>query len=127
MQLDNNSALVDADFMFHVSEINRSAPEISEMLKVAFEAVGIVAVIHPLVYEKELCKNEKITAIFNAGIVSTITLDEIFGDNEVKKEYYKSVVLDLYRSLKGEDLDLGKESVFTYWKRKCIYILEKTK
>ena len=69
MRTTNNIAIVDADFMFHISEIRKCTPEILKIVESAFETMDIVAMIHPLVYKEELDeKNDVIIAIYDSFV-----------------------------------------------------------
>lgn len=116
MNITSNSAAIDADFLNHIVEINRPAPEIAKILSKILSALGVVAVIHPLVREKEIkLQPDKVKHLLSNSVILSPSFKDIFQDDASKKDYYKLLVRELYRKLSGNILDTGDQDVLTYW------------
>lgn len=117
MAMKNDTALVDNDFLDHVSEINRPQAEATQIIKKALAGLGVDVVMHPCVFHYELMETPLKKALFNEKIIKKLSFDEILLGDPDRKTYYSFLILELYNKLTGNKLDTGDKDVFTYWKR----------
>lgn len=117
MQVDSNSVAIDNDFLQKALEMQREEERIIYILSKLFQCIGHNPVIHPLVFQKEVMHNSITEKLFAQQIIGTPTWEEIHQNNEAKIQYYTYMLLELYNKFWGVPLDLGKSTVFTYWKR----------
>lgn len=115
------TAAVDADFVIHTAQIKREPVETAKILSRVLTAMGLCAVVHPLVYQNELDReNDVISNLFLENVLRNLEFDDIFQGNREKEAYYQYLVPELYHHLKGEVLPLpAGENVCTYWKRQA--------
>lgn len=113
------TAAVDADFIFHVAEIDRPPEQIAEILDRILEDLGLCAVVHPLVHGRELDMTKAaISTLFTQGIIRCLSFaEDIFQADAAKEAYYRFLVPELYRKLTGGVLP-DSIDVLTYWKRR---------
>lgn len=116
-----STAAVDADFVIHIAQIKRPPVEAAEILSRVLTAMELCAVVHPLVYQNELDKeNDVISNLFCEHVLKDLKFDDIFQGNRGKEAYYQYLVSELYRHLKGESFPLLKgQNVLTYWKHQA--------
>ncbi|MCM1233998.1 MAG: hypothetical protein NC489_28160 [Ruminococcus flavefaciens] len=114
-----HTAAVDTDFILHIAEINRPPERIAEILDLVLTALDVCAVIHPLVYAKELdCAKPAVSALFTAGVIRPLAFEpDIFQGDNAREVYYRYLVPELYRRLTGDNFPEGVDEL-TYWKRK---------
>lgn len=115
MVIDKNSALVDNDFVSHVSEIDRLKEEVADITKRILSELKVSAVMHPLVYDNELLPNERILFLFTEGVFHKTSFPEIFQGDKNKETYYCFLVPELYRKMNGPSYDSKDQTVLTYW------------
>lgn len=113
------TAAVDADFIFHVAEIDRTPKQIAEILGQILSSLGLCAVVHPLVHGKELTpRSEKIDMLLKEEVIRCLSFEkDIFQSDSTKEEYYRYLVPELYRRLTGDQLP-DDEDVLTYWRHR---------
>lgn len=76
--------------------------------------------MHPLVYDKEVLKNNEIVkTIFENEIIKVPELTDVYQNSEDKRAYYVVMVRELFKKMFGVDLEAGEEDIFTYWKYQC--------
>lgn len=119
MQLDAKSAAVDNDFLNHILESNIEEDRIIEILNLIFAELSLVAVVHPLVYDKELQLNDpKVSRLFSEGLLNKVEFSDIFSNDKEKKAYYIFLVSELFNSLKGYSIPATGDNILSYWVRK---------
>lgn len=123
MIISSNEALVDNDFICKISSCNLSPDEIYDDMKEALTELNVNAVMHELVKKNELdisCEAVNKTVIqglFNKGIITEISFQDIFNGDNAKKTYYENWVQDFFCHLNFESMPAGCD-VFTYWAAK---------
>lgn len=119
MQLDRYTAVVDNDFINHLIESRLTDDRLVEVLNIVFTEMNLSAVMHPLVYDKELLQDKvRIKRLFDESIVCKAEFSDIFQGDLGRRAYYIQLVTNLYFSLMGEALPVNGEDVLTYWVRK---------
>lgn len=118
MLIDKTTALVDNDFVGHVSEINRPQAEVADITKRILSNLGVVAVMHPLVYDNELLKTERTLFLFAESVFHQTSFLEIFQGDKNKEAYYCFLVPELYKKLNGTSYNATGQSVLTCWVRR---------
>lgn len=113
-----HTAAVDADFVFHVAEIERPPKQVAEILKQILESLELHAVVHPLVYDKELAiKSGTVSMLFSENAIRSLSFEQdIFQSDPGRETYYRFLVPELYQRLMGTSLP-NNADVVTYWKR----------
>lgn len=118
MIINSNSAVIDNDFLSHAIEMKKSDDEVVEILSHIFYDLRVNPIMHPLVVKHEVLPNStRINKIFSENIVGTPSFSDIHNNDTSKMAYYSILVLDLYKRLTGSTLDLGSETVYTFWRR----------
>lgn len=118
MQIDTHTAVVDNDFVNHLAESHLVNERLVDVLKVIFSELGLTAVMHPLVYQKELLQdNVRIRLLFKNNVIEKAEFSYIFQDDSARKNYYIYLVKNLYRAFSGKELPVSGESVLSYWVR----------
>ena len=119
MTIDERSAVVDNDFAGHLADSKLNDARLIELLNIAFSKSELTAVMHPLVYEKELLKtNRRIMLLFQALIFQKAEFNDIFQNDSGKRTYYILMVKELYKALTGKVLDASGDKVLSHWVRK---------
>ena len=118
MVIDKNSALVDNDFVGHVSDIDRPQEEVADITKRILSGLSVIAIMHPLVYDNELLKSDRNLFFFSEGIFHQTSFSEIFQEDKEKENYYCYLVPELYKKLNGAIYDTKGQPMLTYWVRK---------
>lgn len=78
MTIDERSAVVDNDFAGHLADSKLDDARLVELLNIAFSKSELTAVMHPLVYEKELLKtNKRIMLLFQELILQKAASQKI--------------------------------------------------
>ena len=118
MQLNERTAAIDNDFVCHVVECSMPDQRLVEVLKIVFSELNLSAVMHPLVYEKELLQgNVRINLLFQSNVIRRAEFSDIFQDDPARKAYYIMLVKQLYFSLMGERIP-DDVDILTYWVRR---------
>ena len=117
MEINSQTALMDNDFLDHLTETQSTKEEIAEIVKKAFDGLRIYAAMHPLVYQKELMCTEKKAFLFSQQVIRAASFDDIFHGNEEIKRYYCILIPELFKKLTGSELEVEGLDVLTYWKR----------
>lgn len=118
MTLDAKTAVVDNDFINHVIESNLKDEDLVTVLNTVFSELDLTAVMHPLVYEKELLPDkDRIKLLFCKSIVQKAEFGDIFQNDAAKERYYIFLVSELYRALTGKALSATGKAVLSYWVR----------
>lgn len=82
------TAAVDADFIFRVAEIDRPKERIAEIFGQVLNSLGLCAVVHPLVHDKELVsRDEKIDTLFSEGVIRQLSFDAAIFKLMVQKRH----------------------------------------
>ena len=103
MIIDEHTAVLDTDFLSHISEIT----VMSELFIHPF--------VHPLVYEHELPKeNPTINSFFEKEIVLRPSFEDLLGSSPEKYAYYSFLVSELYKKQTGYG-PLDYQDVFSFW------------
>lgn len=119
MHINEQTAVIDNDFINHLVESGLDDERLVVNLRTAFSELKLSAVMHPLVYEKELLKgNSRIDKLFSMSVVEKAEFEDIFQGDSGRKAYYLFLVKNLYRSLMGEPLPVSDEKILSYWVRK---------
>lgn len=119
MRIDAHTAAIDNDFINHLVETKFDDEKLVAVLSIVFSELNLSAIMHPLVYEKELLKdNARIKLLFGSNVVSNVSFDDILQNDAARKDYYIYLVTELYRSLNGDELPAIGEDVFAYWAHK---------
>lgn len=119
MIIDAKSAAVDNDFVDHIVESRIDDAQLVAILNKAFSELGLTAIMHPLVYEKELMKDRKrVKSLFSGAVIYKVEFADIFQGDSGKKQYYTYLVSQLYRGLTGKTLQVSSDNILTYWVRR---------
>lgn len=119
MQIDNSTAIVDNDFMNHLVNSQISDEQLTANLQSVFSSLELSAVVHPLVYEHEVLRdNKRIQVLFQKTIVQKMTFADAFESASDAEAYYCYLVGELYGHLKGTELPATGRGILTYWKPK---------
>lgn len=118
--IKNNTVLTDNDFINHLVESKLSDDELIEKISIILSELGFSAVVHPLVYEKEIMsENPRVKLFFEESIFKKIDFSDIFGNNTSKKEYYILLIRELFKTLKNKmDLPTSNDELLKFWVRK---------
>ena len=118
MQLNEYTAIVDNDFTNHLVDCHLPDQTLVDDLNIILSELGLVAVMHPLVYENELLKGKpRVKLLFDQKVFSKAEFLDIFQDDAGRKAYYIQMVRNLYHTLMGEEFPVSGENVLTYWVR----------
>ena len=115
--LDDKCAAVDNDFLNHIAETKMPPKKIASYMTDAFSNLKLVAVMHTLVYEKEVLHNEQTDLFFDDHIIHVVDFSDIFQESSAKKKYYCQLVARFYNQLNGVHIPAAGETVLSYWKR----------
>lgn len=117
-EINEHSVAIDNDFIGHLVDTESVEPdELGKILDIVFSALGLCAIIHPLVYEKEVPKeNGKIMQLFKENVIHNVEFSDITGGDEGKERYYAYAVKYLYHELSGENFPVEHGDVFNFWK-----------
>ena len=119
MLIDARTAVLDNDFINHLVECRMDNDRLFSILRTAFERLNLTAVVHPLVFEKEVLQSDKrIAALFAEQILRKAEFDDIFQGNREKKKYYIYLIKQLYYGLKNQHFPVSDDQVLTYWVRR---------
>ena len=119
MIIDANSAVVDNDFLSHITESNLDDTRLVAVLKTVFLDLGLTAVMHPLVFDNELLRaTERVMLLFHREVVYKAEFPDIFQGDSGKKEYYIFLVTQMYKSLTGKSFPVSGNDVLTFWIRR---------
>lgn len=117
MELDDKTAAVDNDFLNNIVQTQMSIEDIISFMKETFVGLGLTAVMHPLVYEKEVLHKDRTNSLFNNHVIYVVDFSDIFQGSSAKKLYYLNLVAQFYNALNGECIPATGEDILTYWKR----------
>ena len=117
MQLDDKTAAVDNDFLNHIIEAQMPIEEITSYMMETFSELGLTAIMHPLVYEKEVLHTDRADSLFENRAICVVSFSDIFQDSPAKKLYYLRLVAQFYNALNGVCIPTSEENILTYWKR----------
>ena len=87
-------AAIDNDFIMHLAEIdNWSQDELEEKISIFFSELGVIPIMHELVYKHELkggaeTRNKEIALGFFKHNIVALKIINDFLDSEQKKKYY---------------------------------------
>ena len=119
MLIDSKTAVLDNDFINHLVECRIDNDRLFSILRTAFESLNLVAVVHPLVFEKEVLQDDKrIAALFAEQILCKAEFNDIFQGNQGKKKYYIYLIKQLYYGLKNQHFPVADDQALTYWVRR---------
>lgn len=106
MIVNEAAVAIDTDFFNHLVETDRDIKEIANAFQLALDELQIWAVIHPLVYSRELehTLTERKTFLFKKQIIKLASFEDIFQGDEDKKAYYIQLIPDLYYRFTGTQL-----------------------
>ena len=123
MQINTSTAATDNDFISHLAETKLPIEKLTSILRIVFSELELTAIMHPLVYEKELVhSNERIKTFFTENIVQKVEFADIFQEDDTKQKYYIFLLKELYKSLRDDELiRMPDKQLLTYWKsRSCL-------
>ena len=84
MQLNEHTAIVDNDFTNHLVDCRLPDQQLIDDLNIMFSGLDLAAVMHPLVYEKELLKDKpRVKLLFEQNVFSKAEFSDIFQGNAV--------------------------------------------
>lgn len=116
IQIPSNSVVVDADFANHLCEIKDTPESITSLIKTVFDALNYNALMHPLVYEKEIFIRKNILdSVLASKVITVASFHDFLGGDPDKEAYYSLIVHELYRKLNGCSLNIGSGSIFSFW------------
>lgn len=117
---NTQTAAIDADFIFHIAEIQRPKAEIIRIVKAVFAERELFPVIHPLVYSHEIDPpNGTIDSLFRQSVIKLLSFNpDIFQSDPQRKAYYQYLVPELYHHLTGSR-ELDGKDIFTFWERRA--------
>ena len=119
MQLGASTAIVDNDFVNHVVESRLGEERIVQLLCLILNELGLQAVVHPLVYEKEMMLDNKLTIrLFSEKILNKAEFSDVFSKGEAARAYYTFLVKEFYFSLTGKQFPVEDDRVLCYWVRR---------
>lgn len=117
MLIDEKTVVIDNDFINHIADTDLDINVIVKDMKILFGHLGVMAIIHPLVYNFETPKcNNKLNQCFEENVVEVVTFDDIFSDEDEKKAYYIYLIKELYYALNGSQLDFSNDEILKKWK-----------
>lgn len=115
----NELAVVDNDFIIHLSETEFKEKSVSDVVSCLFDEMQVDPIMHSLVYQHELnCDgvpdSAKNTALklFEQKIIEIYHLTEIEKDED-KKSYYQAVFEEAYFGIHGKKVLFD---IFKDWK-----------
>lgn len=119
MKTSESTALVDADFIIHIANINKwSIEKKRDTLNSIFCAMSIEASVHPLVLENELpSENFNVDALVDDDLIRKPSFDDFFGGDVNIKNYYDFAVRQLYATFTGSGELLNGKDIFSFWRR----------
>ena len=119
MSFDSNSAIIDNDFINGIVDMNQTEDDMVLIATDVFRELNVNPVVHPLVFKNEVQTDHPRTIrLFEENVVKELTFEDIHDNDDAKKNYYSFIVLELYKKLNGENLDIGKKTVFDYWQKR---------
>lgn len=119
MEINNHTAIVDNDFTNHLVDCHLTDQQLVNNLNAMFSELNLAAVMHPLVYDKELLKDKaRVKLLFETNVFSKAEFADIFQGSSAKKLYYIQMVRNLYHVLTGDNFPFNGEDVLTQWIRK---------
>lgn len=117
MQNDTKIAAVDNDFVSKIVECDMEDTELFPLIESILSELNLSAVMHPLVFEKELVlQKDRTRLFFEKQIIHKTEFTEMFQSDIGKKQYYFYLVQFLYPKLMGKSLPVYGEGILTYWK-----------
>lgn len=124
MIITNEAALVDNDFICHISESKLPENDICNALEIIMKELDRYAIIHILVKQKELdissiaSSKPVIKLLFSKNIISEATFSDIFDGDTAKQSYYEFLIQDFFSILNPDEQMVlnSKEDVLTYWR-----------
>ena len=115
MIIDEHSAVLDTDFLSHISKINKPIEEIERLFITVLDELFIHPFVHPLVFEHEIPKdNHALNSFFAKKIVLLPSFEDLLGSSPEKNAYYSFLVSELYKKLTGH-VSLDYQDVFSFW------------
>lgn len=119
MHLDSNTAVIDNDFIGHVTDSHLTDDTLSKTLSVIFSELGLFVVVHPLVYDNEVQQEKpRIQLLFQKKLLSVADFSDIFLNDPDRKAYYLYLVKELYHGLYGRCFPFCDEEILTRWIRR---------
>ncbi len=116
-EINSRSAAIDNDFINHLAETRIEDDKLVCILGKLFSAVEMEAIMHPLVYDNELPKNnQRVMRLFQDEVVHRVDFSDITGDIDAKKQYYAFLVKNFYFELLGEEFPESDERIPYHWK-----------
>ena len=118
IEINNHTAIVDNDFTNHLAECHLTDEQLVTTLNIMFSELNLAAVMHPLVYDKELLADKaRVKLLFEKKVFAKAEFSDIFQGCSAKKLYYIQMVRNLYHVLTGENFPFNGEDVLTQWIR----------
>ncbi|MFI3170249.1 MAG: hypothetical protein R3Y06_09930 [Faecalibacterium sp.] len=121
MTLNNHHAVIDNDFLDHLSTTRiRGLTDAQhlELFKTFFDALSIIPIVHPLVLQYEiLADKDSIRPFFENNIVHPVSKDDILQNDPERALFYEVTVKDLYQKLTNELFPCEITDIWTDWIR----------
>lgn len=116
MAVDQRDAVFDADFLNHICDTELNIDRVNGILSALLEKIDKRGIVHPLVHQEEFqIPNECRQSLFDRGTISIPNFDDIFQQDETRKNYYCLVLVpELYKQLNGKQLPENWD-VLTNW------------
>lgn len=116
MIIDNTNLLIDTDALIKLMDINKRPEDVIRIIKNLFEKLKRKALLHPLVYGKEfIIKTHILSQLINQKIIQVPTIQDIYSNDDIKKQIYIMYVSDFYHQLNAQPIPAVGDDVLTYW------------
>ena len=101
---ETQTVAIDNDFLNHLLGI-RKHPDLISLIKSFFNALCVVPVMHPLVYDREaIIRPDKTRdVLFRDGTISKVELVDILSSQDGGVQYYSLLIKDIYRQFMGKE------------------------
>lgn len=110
---------MDNDFISHLVETKITDGEFIAYLRKVLLGMELEAIMHPLVYEKELPKNSQRTMqLFKEKIIHKVEFLDITGNDAAKESYYSFLVRSFYSELFRKPFPVADDQLQGFWKAK---------
>lgn len=122
MIVNDKTALVDNDFICHISETRLPCEKIVDAMTRILAKLEKCAAIHTLVKQKELLlsstgSEDVVDLLFSNGIISVAEFSDIFQGDTAKERYYNMLVRNFYSVINTDEIN-DVNDILTFWKAK---------
>ena len=114
MIINASTAVTDNDFINHLAETNLPEDELIDNINGAFSRLKLKAVVHPLVFDKEMKPlKSMVRKFYSKKVFEKAEFTDIHQNSQNKKIYYSNVVKEGLKFFNGTDYkDID---VFKFW------------